>query len=153
MKRRIKIDTASKGVHRRTFLKAMLATGAAGMAPPILASPASRPIGELLTKLFGGAPITPSDQISIEMVELAEDGSVVPIKIEIQMEGVESITLIAEKNPIPLIGTFELGPNALPFIATRIKLAKSSRAIAVAKAKGRLYSASKFVRVIKGGCA
>jgi sulfur-oxidizing protein SoxY len=105
-----------------------------------------------LTKYFDGALITQSDGIAIDMPVLAEDGSVVPIKVQARLDGVESITLIAEKNPVPLIGTFDLGPGVQPFIATRIKLAESSRVSVVVKSQGRLYSASRFVRVVKGGC-
>ena len=143
----------SPKISRRTLLKTVLAAGIAGMVPPIRAAdPPSQSAQKVLDKLFGHAVITPTDRIAIEIVDLAEDGAVVPIQVRAQLECVESVSFIAEKNPTPLIGAFELGPNVLPAIATRIKLAESCHVIAVVKAQGRLYSVSKYVRVIKGGC-
>jgi sulfur-oxidizing protein SoxY len=147
-----KSEFPPKGIQRRTFIKAVLAAGAAGIARPLLATPVPKSGDEVLTKLFGETPITPCDRIAIDMPVLAEDGSVVPIKVQTHLEGVESIALVAEKNPVPLIGAFDLGPGVQPFIATRIKLAESSRVHVVVKTQGRLYSASRFVRVVKGGC-
>jgi sulfur-oxidizing protein SoxY len=53
-------------------------------------------------------------------------GAVVPVKIHTDLDKVESINLIAEKNPVPLVASFKLATGVVnPFIATRIKLAQS----------------------------
>jgi sulfur-oxidizing protein SoxY len=78
-----------------------------------------------------------------------------PIKIHTDLVGVESINLIAEKNPVPLplVASFKLAAGVVePFITTRIKLAESSYVIALVKAQGKFYIASKLVKVIESGC-
>jgi sulfur-oxidizing protein SoxY len=76
-----------------------------------------------------------------------------PIKIHTDLVGVESINLIAEKNPVPLVASFKLAAGVVePFITTRIKLAESSYVVALVKAQGKFYIASKLVKVIESGC-
>jgi len=76
----------------------------------------------------------------------------VPISIETSIDGVESISIIAEKNATPLTSSFVLGKGTESYIATRIKLGKTGSVIAVVKAGGKLYSTGKEVKVTIGGC-
>jgi sulfur-oxidizing protein SoxY len=106
-----------------------------------------------LHSLFDGQPIIPTDRIHIDLPALAEDGSIVPLTISADLEGVESISVIAGKNPVPLIARFDLGAGVvLPEISTRIKLAETSTVTVVAHAGDRLYSAQRDVKVTHGGC-
>jgi sulfur-oxidizing protein SoxY len=102
--------------------------------------------------LFGSEPITETDEIKLGIAELAENGAVVPVKVNTTLTGVESITLFGEKNPVPLIAQFHFHADNPGFVATRIKMAESSNVIAVVRAKGKLYSGKKFVEVTVGGC-
>jgi sulfur-oxidizing protein SoxY len=68
------------------------------------------------------------------------------------MSGVESISLLVEKNASPLAANFQMAGNAKGFASTRIKMAKTSNVTAVVKAGGKAYSASKEVKVTIGGC-
>ena len=45
-----------------------------------------------------------------------------------------------------------MGANAEGYESTRIKMGKTSKVIAVVKAGGKVYSASKDVKVTIGGC-
>jgi sulfur-oxidizing protein SoxY len=100
-----------------------------------------------------GSEVTePSDAINIKAPDIAENGAVVPITISTDMEGIESIALIAEKNPVPLVASFDLGTGAQGFVATRIKMGKTGDVVAVVKSGGKLYSARKGVKVTIGGC-
>ncbi len=106
----------------------------------------------VIAALYGDAVSQPSGDIEIDAPRLAEDGAVVPLKVNVQLPGVDSIAVIAGKNPVPLIASFTLGPGVIPFITTRIKLAESSEVTVVARAEGKLYRASRFVKVVAGGC-
>ena len=68
------------------------------------------------------------------------------------MEGVESIGIIVSENPSPLAASFDLTPDAVAEVSTRIKMGKTSDVVAVVKANGQLYSTSKNVKVTIGGC-
>lgn len=105
-----------------------------------------------LTELFAKQSITPSKDIRIEMHETIEDGSVVPIKIQANLPNLESITILVEKNPNPLIAIFHLNPLCTGSIETRIKVGEPSMLTVIAKSDGQLFSAKKMVNVILGGC-
>jgi sulfur-oxidizing protein SoxY len=77
---------------------------------------------------------------------------VVPVTVEADMDGIQSISIIAAANPTPVIASFDLGPEAVGFVSTRIKMAKTAKVIAVVKARDKLYSAAREVKVTIGGC-
>jgi sulfur-oxidizing protein SoxY len=76
----------------------------------------------------------------------------VPVTVETDMDGVESISIIAAGNGTPLIASFDLGESAMPFVSTRIKMAKTADVVAVVKTADGLFSAAKPVKVTIGGC-
>lgn len=150
---------------RRTLLKGTLAASAVGMAigtgllaPRIVLAAwpkdsfDAKTVDTALSGLFGSSTLEGSDKIKIKVPDIAENGAVVPVTVEVDMAGVESISIIAEKNATPLTSSYTLGSTTEPFIATRIKLGKTSSVIAVVKAGGKLYSAGKEVKVTIGGC-
>ena len=83
---------------------------------------------------------------------LVENVAVVPVKIKIDLRNVESITILVEKNPIPLIANFNMTPECAGFVATRIKVGETSTITVIVKSDGKLFSTKKFVEVIEGGC-
>jgi sulfur-oxidizing protein SoxY len=150
---------------RRIFLKGSLAAGAVGTAigmglltpQAVLAAwPKSafeaKDIGAALTGLFGGDAAEESGSIKIKAPDIAENGAVVPITIETDMAGVTNIALIAAANNTPLVADFALTDAAIPFVSTRIKMGKTGDVVAVVKAGGKMYKASKSVKVTIGGC-
>ena len=152
-------------MQRRIFLRGSLAAGAAGVAAAAgLLTPgavlAAWPKAAFETKnpqdatkaITGGAAVTPSADIKIKAPDIAENGAVVPVTISTGMANVETISLIAEANPFPLISSTVLGEGALPYIASRIKMGKTGNVVALVKAGGKLYSAKKQVKVTIGGC-
>jgi len=119
---------------------------------PILAFSAANP-EETLNELFGDRAITETDKIKIEMPPGAENGAIVPITINVDLENIQSISLIAEKNPVALLGQFSFnGKGCGKYLKTRIKLAKSSHVIVVVDTGGALCSSKKYIEVLKGGC-
>ena len=150
---------------RRLFLKGSMAAGSVGLAigaglltpSAVLAAWNQSAFGaksvDEAIKAAAGNPLTePSDKITIKAPDIAENGAVVPVSVVADLDGVESITLLVEKNATPLSAIFHLPEGTLPNVSTRVKMGKTGDVIAVVKAKGKLYSARKGVKVTIGGC-
>jgi sulfur-oxidizing protein SoxY len=105
-----------------------------------------------LKALFGSAELTPSSRIKLMLPRVAENGAIVPLTVRSELEGVESITLVALKNPRPLTSNYLIPKGTLAYVSTRIKMQESAEVWAVVKAKGMLYCASRRVKVAVGGC-
>ena len=95
---------------------------------------------------------TPSKDIEIIAPDRAENGAVVQIEITSNIKNTESITVLVEHNPTPLISTFRFSNGALPFVITRIKMAEDSDVKVIVKADGQFFTASKKVIVLENGC-
>ena len=109
--------------------------------------------GPALSALLGTDETTPSDHITLILPEIAENGAVVPVTIGTTLENVESISIVVEKNPRPLAASFEVMPGVFPNLSSRIKMAETSRVMAIVKTDTGIYSTSKDVKVTLGGCA
>lgn len=109
--------------------------------------------GQALSALLGTDQTIASDQITLKLPGIAENGAVVPVTIGTTLENVESISIVVEKNPRPLAATFEVMSGTSPWISSRIKMAETSRVMAVVKTDTGIYSTSKNVKVTLGGCA
>jgi sulfur-oxidizing protein SoxY len=147
---------------RRILLKGGLAVSALG-ATALLAPRAvlaawpdkafrAKKLPEALNALAGTDQVTASGDIKIKAPDIAENGAVVPITVSTDIDGIESISIVAVNNPSPLIASFNLGEGAIGFVSTRIKMGKSGDVVAVVKAGGKLFSAKKGVKVTIGGC-
>jgi sulfur-oxidizing protein SoxY len=102
-------------------------------------------------KAIGGTPAS-SDQVSVVAPDIAENGAVVPIGAASKLPNTTEIYLIVEKNPMPLSAGFMIPAGTAPEVQTRLKMGQSSNVIAVVKADGKLYSATKETKVTLGGC-
>ena len=102
-------------------------------------------------KAIGGTPAT-SDQISVVSPDIAENGAVVPVGASSKLADTTEIYLLVEKNPTPLSAGFILPAGTVADVQTRLKMGQSTNVIAVVKAGGKLYSASKETKVTLGGC-
>jgi len=150
---------------RRIFLKNSAAAGALGLAissglliprTVMAAWPKKAFDTETLEasfkELFGGAAVEESSKVNVKAPEIAENGGVVPITVSSDMSGVESITILAPNNPRPLIAQMNFAEGMPAFSSVRIKMGKTGDVIGVVKANGKLYKASKNVKVTIGGC-
>lgn len=80
-------------------------------------------------------------------------GDSVAVQIDSELDNIERIAILVENNPYPLVMSLDLiSAVKLPF-KTRIKIAKDSSVIAVARADGVLYKTERFVSVVIGGDA
>lgn len=150
---------------RRTILKGVGATGAAALASilGLLGSSEALAIAwnreafaaknnSDTLKSLGYGNATESIDILIKAPEIAENGAVVPIEVTSKIPGTESIALLVDKNPSPLVGEFNISNGLAAYISTRIKMGQSSAVRVFVKAGGQTYTAMRLVKVTIGGC-
>lgn len=105
-----------------------------------------------IQELYGDQPAQPDPRVSITVAGFVDNGAVVPIEVAVAAVAVRAIALFAADNPVPLLGRFEFGEHVEAFIGTRIKLAKSTRVVAIAETTAGLLVGERQVGVGKGGC-
>jgi len=103
-------------------------------------------------KALYGRTAEPSDKVKMDAPEIAENGAVVPITATTTLSDVTSISFLVSENPIALVASYKIPGGTLPSVANRIKMAKTSNVIVIVEAGGKLYSATKEVKVTVGGC-
>jgi len=91
--------------------------------------------------------------LKIEMAELVENGNAVPVRV-VASEAVVGLALFTPLNPEPEVVHVALGAAvARPEFSTRMRLARSQRIVAVAKAAdGRCWQAGVDVIVTLAAC-
>jgi sulfur-oxidizing protein SoxY len=103
-------------------------------------------------KAMGGATAAESKDIVITSPDIAENGAVVPFTIASKLPKTQSMALLVEKNPSILAANFNIPDGTEPWVNTRVKMGQTSNVIALVKADGKFYYASKEVKVTLGGC-
>jgi sulfur-oxidizing protein SoxY len=103
-------------------------------------------------KTLYGKTAEPSDKVKLDAPEIAENGAVVPIAVSSMLPDVTSISILVAENPNALAASYKIPAGTIPSVANRLKMAKTTNVIAVVEAGGKLYSATKEVKVTVGGC-
>ena len=103
-------------------------------------------------KALYGKTAEPSDKVKLDAPEIAENGAVVPIAVTTTLPDVTSISFFASENPNALAASYVIPAGTMPTIANRLKMAKTCNVIAIVESGGKLYSATKEVKVTVGGC-
>lgn len=103
-------------------------------------------------KALYGKDAEASDQVKLDAPEIAENGAVVPIAVSSTLPEVISIAIVVSENPFPLAAVYKIPPGTSGMVANRLKMAKTSKVIALVESGGKIYSASKEVKVTVGGC-
>ena len=103
-------------------------------------------------KLLYGKTAEKSDKIKLDAPEIAENGGVVPISMTSTLSDVTAIAFLVAENPNALVAAYKIPAGTMPSVANRIKMARTSNVIVVVEAGGKLYSATKEVKVTVGGC-
>ncbi len=131
---------------------------AAGLLKPTLVLAAwnkpafeSKSMDEAMKGLGAGAAVD-SKSITIKAPDIAENGAVVPVEVTSTLPNTTNISIFAEKNGTPLVGSYSLSNGAPGFVSTRIKMGTTSLVRAVVTAGGKTYTAAKEVKVTIGGC-
>jgi sulfur-oxidizing protein SoxY len=103
-------------------------------------------------KALYGRDTEPSDKIKLEAPEIAENGAVVPISVSSALPDVTSIAILVSENPFPLAAAYPIPAGTPAIVSNRLKMAKTSNVTALIESGGKIYSASKQVKVTVGGC-
>jgi len=93
-----------------------------------------------------------SDKVKLDAPEIAENGAVVPISVSTSLPNVTSISILVAENPNALAASYKIPEGTTPSVSNRLKMAKTSNVVAIVESGGKLYSASKEVKVTVGGC-
>ncbi len=148
---------------RRLSRRAALAAGAGGVALSVVgwhgkARAGVKEAADEVAKFVGGATAE-KGKISIELPEIAENGSTVPLTVTVDApmtaeNYVSDVLVVSEGNPNPGVITFHFTPMSGKAEAqTRIRLAATQNIVVVAKTNGgQFYTAQKQVKVTIGGC-
>jgi sulfur-oxidizing protein SoxY len=110
--------------------------------------------------VFGSREILDgAGMITLEAPIRAEDAAVVPLTVKMPASfasNVAKLTLVVDKNPMPVVGAFTYGPAAGKgdrMLSTRIRMDQYSDVRAIAETTdGKLYMISRFVKA-SGGCS
>ena len=145
---------------RRDAVKAVawaLAAAAAAIAPK-LAFADEKTVAAEIKKLYGDKPMA-SGKIKLDVPEIAENGLVVPINVEIESpmteaDYVKAVHVFAEGNPQPGVVSYQFTPACgKASAATRMRLAQTQDIICVAEmSNGALHTAKANIKVTIGGC-
>jgi sulfur-oxidizing protein SoxY len=101
-------------------------------------------IAPLVEQLTGGTPAERKG-VEVELPQIAENGNSVPMRVRVASpmtaeDHVETIHLIAERNPRPLVATFHLGPQSgRAEITTRVRLAGTQKVTVIAALSGKRF--------------
>lgn len=150
---------------RRTFLRATVAGSAmvvaagAGLLKPTQVLAANWPAAAFKGKtadaaiksLYGTSKRTTSKDIKINASVQAEDGVSVPVAVKTTLKNIEAMSIYVHKNAQPLVANVTITGGG-GYLRANIKMAKTSRVEFVVKAGGKLYAASKTIKVTAGGC-
>lgn len=152
---------------RRAFLATASTLAAATLAPGLpLGSVAHAqmtrtPLNnmpEVIRKLAGGRTVH-KGKVKLNVPPLVENGHLVPLSVNVESpmsaaDHVKAIHVLTERNPLPEMATFRLGPRAgRASVATRVRLADTQNVVAIAElSDGSLWSDSAHVIVTLAAC-
>lgn len=158
-------------MQRRNFLKGLCAVSAvaATAAPTLLSakegakkalqSPNALSYKMAVEAITSGKAVKESTKVDLTVPEIAENGAVVPVKVNVdhpmeETNYVKAIHVLAKENSNVRAADVMLTPmNGKGYFATRIKLAKTQEVVALVElSDGSFLSASKSVKVTIGGC-
>lgn len=154
-------------MQRRDFLRGVSITAAGVIASPSISFAAgNKPKGsnalsykEALAAVTGSKTPEVSDKVVLKVPEIAENGAVVPVTVEVnypmnENDYVKAIHIFAKKNGNSRCADAHLSPlNGKAMLSTRIKLGETQEVVALAElSNGTFLLASQSVKVTIGGC-
>jgi len=153
---------------RRSFMQGILLTSAVVATPVLLSAeekkakkkgPNDMDFATALSVITGGKEAKDSDKIKLTLPEIAENGAVVPVKVEVdhpmeEKNFVKAIHILNTKNGNARCADAMLTPaNGKGYFATRVKLSGTQEVVAVVElSDGSFLKTSKSVKVTIGGC-
>ncbi len=149
-------------IARREFVAASLAAASAAVLPTVARAQMTRtPLNDMPQKiraLVGTAAIRPG-RVKLDIPPLVENGHLVPISVSVDSpmtdaDHVKAIHVFTERNPLPEMVSFRLGPRAgRAYAATRVRMADTQGVIAIAEmSDGTFWSDSAHLIVTLAAC-
>lgn len=145
------------GATRREVL-----AGGVGLAAAVAVGPARADLEETQAAIrdFTGAAEVRRGRVKIEIPVLVESGNSVPVSVQVDSpmtaaDHVRKIAIFTEKNPLPNVARFHLGPRAgRANVSTRVRLADSQTVTAIAElSDGSFWSHTTDVIITLPACA
>ncbi len=140
---------------RRRFL---ISCSALALAPALVHAQQNPQRDALLRELTRGQAVRVG-RVAVDTPPLADNGHSVPLRIAVDSpmtaaDHVRRITILAERNPRPVVSSYVLGPHSgRAEIATRIRVADIQDIIAVAElSDGSFWMGSAHVIVTELAC-
>jgi sulfur-oxidizing protein SoxY len=140
---------------------ALALTGLAGLVAilaPRMALADEQAVAAEIKKLYGDKTIG-SGKIKLDVPEIAENGLVVPINVEVESpmtdaDYVKAVHVYADGNPLPGVVSYKFTPACGKASAsTRMRLAQTQNIVCIAEmSNGSLHMAKANVKVTIGGC-
>ena len=152
---------------RRNFIKSICAASAvaATMTPSVLLAKEAPKGGNAMAydaavaAITGGKAVADSEKVKLTVPEIAENGAVVPVKVNVESpmteaDHVKAIHVLSTKNGNARCVDVMLTPlNAKGYFATRVKLGGTQDVVALVEmSDGSFLRAAKPVKVTIGGC-
>jgi sulfur-oxidizing protein SoxY len=142
---------------RETLALAAIASLAAFLAPKMVMADEPAVAAEI-KKLYGDKKID-SGKVKLDVPEIAENGLVVPVNVEVEspmtdQDYVKAVHVFADGNPAPGVVSYRFTPACGKAAAsTRMRLAQTQNVICIAEmSNGNLHMAKSNVKVTIGGC-
>lgn len=111
-----------------------------------------------IRKVVGDSKIN-RGRVSLDLPSLVDNGNTVPLSVKVESpmsatDYVRSIHIFNEKNPLPNIASFQLGPRAgRAQITTRVRLADTQKVVAICQmSDGTYWSDTADVIVTLAAC-
>ncbi len=142
---------------RETLTLAAIAGLVAILAPKMSLADEGAVAAEI-KKLYGDKKMD-SGKIKLDVPEIAENGLVVPVNVEVESpmtdkDYVKAVHIFADGNPLPGVVTYKFTPACGKASAsTRMRLAQTQNIVCVAEmSDGKLYTTKSNIKVTIGGC-
>lgn len=143
---------------RREALTLAAVAGLAAFLAPKMVMADEQMVAAEIKKLYGDKKLD-SGKIKLDVPEIAENGLVVPVNVEVESpmtdsDYVKAVHIYADGNPLPGVVSYKFTPACGKAAAsTRMRLAKTQDIVCVAEmSNGQLYMAKSNVKVTIGGC-
>lgn len=153
-----RMNLKSGDVSRREALGMAAIAGLAALIAPRISIADEKTVAAEITKLYGDKKFE-SGKIKLDVPEIAENGLVVPVTVDVEspmteQDYVKAVHVFADGNPLPGIVSYRFTPACGKASAsTRMRLAQTQNIICIAEmSNGNLHMAKSVVKVTIGGC-
>lgn len=143
---------------RRETLALAAIAGLAALLAPRMAVADEPAVAAEIKKLYGDKKFE-SGKVKLDVPEIAENGLVVPINVDVESpmtEGdyVKAVHVFADGNPLPGVVSYRFTPACGKASAsTRMRLSQTQNIVCIAEmSNGALHSVKSNVKVTIGGC-